>query len=368
MTQPTESFTAPLFTAGNNFSNAGRPLLPPLANPCRAASSEPARNDIALNNMATDKRNFIPPGSISLRSTMPLTRRSLIALPLALSAQTKSLRIDTHVHLFSGDTNSFPFHKDATYKPSPAPMESYAAFARQAGIDHAVIVHPEPYQDDHSYLEYCFAHEPSKGFFKGTCLFDAFRPDTPARIDALTKRWPDRVRALRVHRTQIEALTSGPIHDRPLDAPQMLSTWKAAASKGLMIQMHFIPAYAVQIAKLAQAVPDAMVILDHLGRNGMGTAAEWPTVVALAKHGNTIMKFSGVNYSSRQPWPHRDAMPRVRQLLDAFGPDRMIWGGLGMNMEEFKKANEQFGDFFAFTTAANRNKIKGGTAMRLFGW
>ncbi len=299
---------------------------------------------------------------------MHLTRRSLIAIPLALSAQTKSTLIDTHVHLFSSDTKSFPFHKDATYKPPPAPMESYAAFAKQAGIDHAVIVHPEPYQDDHSYLEYCFAHEPSKGFFKGTCLFDAFRADTPARIDALAKRWPGRVRALRIHRTQIAPLTSGPIHDRPLDAPQMQATWKAAAAKGLMIQMHFTPAYAAQIAKLAQAVPEATVILDHLGRNGMGTAVEWPTVVALSKHRNAIMKFSGVNYSSKQPWPHRDAMPRVRELFEAFGPDRMIWGGLGTNMDEFQKATQQFNEFFAFTTEANRAKLRGANANRIFGW
>ncbi len=299
---------------------------------------------------------------------MSQTRRSLLALPLALAAQPKAPLVDTHVHLFSDNTRAYPAHKNATYAPPPAPVESYAAFAAQAGIAHAVIVHPEPYQDDHSYLEYCFAHEPSRNFFKGTCLFDAFRPNTPARIDALNKGWPGRIRALRIHRTQIDPLTSGAIHDRPLDAPQMLSTWKAAAERGLMIQMHFIPAYASQIGTLAKQVPNATVILDHLGRNGMGSDSEWLEVLALAKHRNTIMKFSGLNYSSKQPWPHRDAMPRVRQLLDAFGPDRMIWGGLGMNMEEFKKANEQFSEFFAFTSETNRNKIKGTNAMRLFGW
>jgi len=286
---------------------------------------------------------------------------------VVIAAQQKAPLIDTHVHLFADDTQAFPFHKDATYKPQPAPLESYAAFAKQAGIAYAVIVHPEPYQDDHSYLEYCFAHEPSKDF-KGTCLFDAFRPDTPARIDALAKRWPNRVRALRVHRTNIDALTSGPIHDRPLDAPQMLSTWKAAASRGLMIQMHFIPAYAGQIAKLAHAVPEVTVILDHLGRNGMGTDTQWQDVLGLAKHRNTIMKFSGVTYSSKQPFPHRDAMPRVRQAFEAFGPDHMIWGGLGMNMDEFQKATQQFNEFFAFTSEANREKLKGVNAQRILGW
>lgn len=299
---------------------------------------------------------------------MLLTRRSLLTIPLALRAESQAPLVDTHLHLFSGDTKTFPFHKNATYAPPPAPLEAYVAFANQTDIAHAVIVHPEPYQDDHSYLEYCFAHEPSKNFFKGTCLFDAFRPDTPARIAALTKRWPDRIRALRIHCTQIEALSSGAIHDRPLDSTQMLSTWRAAAELGLMIQMHFIPAYAEQIGRLAAKVPTATVILDHLGRSGLASKADWRQVVALSKHRNTIMKFSGVNYSSKESWPHRDAMPRVRQLFDAFGSDRIVWGGLGMNIPEFQKANLLFDEFFAFTSEANRKKIRGRNALSIFGW
>ncbi len=27
----------------------------------------------------------------------------------------------------------------------------------EGGVDHAVVVHPEPYQDDHRYLEHCLA-------------------------------------------------------------------------------------------------------------------------------------------------------------------------------------------------------------------
>src|SRR5579871_1179201 len=109
---------------------------------------------------------------------MMITRRECLgtlagcaALPLAASAAPPAgLLIDSHVHLF--DPNRFPYAPQATYKPPPQPLEPYIEFARQAGISHTIIVHPEPYQDDHRYLEYCFQHEPSPGFFKGSYLFD----------------------------------------------------------------------------------------------------------------------------------------------------------------------------------------------------
>ena len=103
-----------------------------------------------------------------------MTRRGWMASTAALTALRASASagaplIDTHVHLF---LRGFPYHANAGYRPPAQTLGSYLAFAEAAHLDHVVVVHPEPYQDDHRYLEYCFAHEPSPGFFKGTCLFD----------------------------------------------------------------------------------------------------------------------------------------------------------------------------------------------------
>src|SRR5437899_3534816 len=128
-----------------------------------------------------------------------LSRRGLLfaAAGLSTSARPKGVLVDTHVHLF--DPQRIPYHPAATYKPPAAPLEGYVQFVREAKIDHTIIVHPEPYQDDHRYLEYCFAHEPSPGFFKGTCLFDPIAPRTPERLESLVKRNPGRIVALRIH-------------------------------------------------------------------------------------------------------------------------------------------------------------------------
>src|SRR5262245_15424637 len=79
-----------------------------------------------------------------------------LAAPAAVAADPRVPIIDTHVHCFAGrDDKRFPYHKDAPYRPPAATPEDLLKAMDGAGVNHAVIVHPEPYQDDHSYLEHC---------------------------------------------------------------------------------------------------------------------------------------------------------------------------------------------------------------------
>jgi predicted TIM-barrel fold metal-dependent hydrolase len=294
-----------------------------------------------------------------------LTRRSLLAG--ALGAIQKPVLIDTHIHLF--DPTRFPYHANAVYKPEPQPLEQYLPVARELKLAHVIIVHPEPYQDDHRYLEYCFAHEPSRMFFKGTCLFDPIAQDTPARMKALVGKNPGRIVALRIHATQDPSkppTASGPIRDRDLTAPAMLATWRKAHDLGLAIQLNFIPAYASRIYRLASGLREMPIVLDHLGRYGEGDEAQYKEVLRLAELPRVYMKYSGIEYSSKQPYPHRDVKPVVRRLFNAFGADRMIWGGLGMNMADYTKQSAMFDEMFDFASEADKAKIRGLTAARLF--
>lgn len=303
-----------------------------------------------------------------------VSRRELLtgalgAAPALWGARPKGILVDTHIHLF--DPQRFPYHANATYRPPAQTLEEYVKFVREAKIDHAVIVHPEPYQDDHRYLEYCFENEPSRGFFKGTCLFDPLSPQTPQRMEALVRKLPGRIVALRIHVNRdpkTPPTTSGPIRDRDLRAPAIKDTWKQAGALGLAIQMHFIPCYAPQIFALASEFRKVPVVLDHLARAGQGTAAEYEEVLRLAELPRVYMKYSAVPYSSQQEYPHSDVKPLVRRVFDAFGGDRIIWGGLGMSMGEFEKQAALLDRMLDFASEPDRAKIRGLNAVRLFGF
>jgi predicted TIM-barrel fold metal-dependent hydrolase len=288
----------------------------------------------------------------------------------SVPGRPQGVLIESHIHLFAGDPDRFPYN-NASYKPATAPVERYVQFAREVRLDHAVIVHPEPYQDDHRYLEYSLAHEPAPGFFKGTCLFDPIDPATPERMRALVEKHPRKIVALRIHELHAAgtpSTTSGLIRDRDLNDPQMAVTWRAAHDLGLGIQIHCIPHYAKPIGNLAGRFRETPVILDHLARPGQGTPQEYEQVLALAKLPRVYMKFSrtGVESASKQPFPHLDAKPLVRRVYEAFGPDQMIWGELGGNQAQFEQAVQLFDTMFDFVPEADRRKIRGLTSQKLF--
>lgn len=287
----------------------------------------------------------------------------MAALPAVGAVRPRGPIVDSHVHLFSPDLTRFPLAPNAPYKPKPLSVEEYVQFAKAAGIDHAVIVHPEPYQDDYRYLEYAFSQEPSPLFFKGVCLFDPTAHDTPDRLASLVGNNPQRIVALRIHETHkpgTPSLTEGPIKDRDLRSPAMKATWRRAGQLGLAIQMHFLPYYSTQIYELAAQFPDIPLILDHLGRFQEGTPADFAALLRLAKLPRAYMKYSNAATIA--------VKPSVRKMYDAFGPDRIIWGYFGHDMATFGKEAALLDEMFDYASEEEREKIRGGNALKLFRW
>ena len=76
--------------------------------------------------------------------------------------------IEWNTHIFSPDLQRYPFHEKASYTPDvsiqPAdPLGAYLAQMDQHGIDRAVLVHPEPYGDDHRLVLDCLEQEKGAG-------------------------------------------------------------------------------------------------------------------------------------------------------------------------------------------------------------
>src|SRR5688572_5858233 len=109
----------------------------------------------------------------------------------------RPMRIDTHVHCFAGtEDRRFPYHERGTYRPAAAATpEHLLRCMREAQVNHAIIVHPEPYQDDHRYLEHCL--QAGQGRLKGTLLVFADQPASLDKVGELCRRLE--VVALRVH-------------------------------------------------------------------------------------------------------------------------------------------------------------------------
>ena len=227
-----------------------------------------------------------------------VSRRNLLAgaaVASAAAALSAQVLVDTHVHLFSEDRQRFPYHRNATYQPEAAPLSAYMKFVKEAGVQHTVIVHPEPYQDDHSYLEYCFANEPSPMFFKGTCLFDPIDPATPDRIEQLASRNPKRIVGLRIHCNRergVAPTVSGAIRDRdcatlgsrPPCASCTTSKWPCSFTSSRCTHPRSTAGRGIRRHAIHHRSPGAFRL-----RN----AAEYARILEMGRFKNVVMKFSG---------------------------------------------------------------------------
>lgn len=292
--------------------------------------------------------------------------RCLSTLPLSSAAAfaddaAPSVVVDTHLHCFAGQDRRFPYHARAPYRPDAAATpEHLLKCMDNADVDFAIVVHPEPYQDDHRYLEHCL--NVGQGRLKGTCLFFADRPGSVEKMAPLVQRSPGRIVAARVHAYASDRLP-------PFGTKELRHLWKTASDLGLAIQLHFEPRYAPGLEPLIQEFTDTTVIIDHLGRPMQGTPEEHEVVVRWSRFPNTVMKISSI--PDQNSYPHRDVQPIIRRLTNAFGAERMIYGG-GFNSaatgESYRDYRLRVADLLSHMSADDRTKILGGTAAKLFGF
>jgi predicted TIM-barrel fold metal-dependent hydrolase len=295
---------------------------------------------------------------------MPTRRTFLAVVPVAAAtggltaADAAAPVVDTHLHCFAGPNDKqFPYHKDAPYEPDAATPEHLLKCMAGAGVDYAIVVHPEPYQDDHRYLEHCLAV--GKGRVKGTCLFFAGRPILKERMTELAKKLP--LTSVRVHAYNPERMP-------PFDQ-SLRELWKTAGDLNLAVQLHFEPRFGIAFEPFIRDFPSVRVLIDHLGRPLQGTPKEYAAILAWSRYKHVTVKLSAV--PSRGVYPHRDPSSAITQLVAAFGTDRVLYGGgFGPTAtpESYRKERERIAGFLTHLSDMDRAKIFGGNAARYFGF
>ena len=141
----------------------------------------------------------------------------------------------------------------------------------------------------------------------------------------------------------------------------------------LLLYPHQLPA----AAELAALLPEQPFVLDHLAkprvRDGTAAALEpWRRdLEALARHANVSCKLSGlVTEAAWQGWRREDFAPYLDVALDAFGPDRLMFGSdwpVCLLAAEYADVASLVTDFIRPLAPADQEAILGGTAARFYG-
>jgi predicted TIM-barrel fold metal-dependent hydrolase len=268
----------------------------------------------------------------------------------------KPVIIEWNAHIFSPDLRHYPFHKNAAYRPDVSkmpedPLGAYLQRMEQEGIHRAVLVHPEPYGDDHRLILECLRRGRER--LRGTCLFYPRDPDAPRKMEELAAREPNII-ALRIHAHRgkemyLESFTSAEVR----------LLWEKALQLGLIIELHIGPDYAKQVAEILRDYPESIVLIDHLAEPLMGNAVEYADVLSLADFGGVYMKLSGLSHFAKDAPLYLSVRPFTRIVIETFSPDRLVWGS---GTPEIVDAHMQG------YTEAERMKVKGDNLAKLLGF
>jgi L-fuconolactonase len=92
-----------------------------------------------------------------------------------------------------------------------------------------------------------------------------------------------------------------------------------------------LPGRMAELRRQVEAFPDLQFIVDHAGmpetwpRTGTDRFAPLAGLIELAGYRNVAVKWGHMTKMSARPFPYDDVLTKLRRVVDAFGPERVMW-------------------------------------------
>lgn len=186
------------------------------------------------------------------------------------------------------------------------PIEEVLSFLEAVGIDQAVIVQPLRDDDNEYLLEVAAAH---RDRVRCIGVVAADSPNRAATLDRLAVAGAAGVR-----------ITSSDLIANPKFAAE-------AAAAGLVVAIH-APDGVATLAPMAGLLGslETRVVVAHLGMPTVvdGRLDRGSEITMLAGAPNVHVLLSGLALAT--PYPYGPLVGLVREVVGAFGPDRILWG------------------------------------------
>ncbi len=232
--------------------------------------------------------------------------------------------VDAHVHLWDPQRFRMPWLDTIDQLRRAYEMDAFAEHTRGLSVDQAVYVQVDT-TPAYGLLEARWAADqpaPVAGIVAYAPLEDGEIVAT--YLDELVRLGP-RIKGTR------RLLQAEPDPDF-LIAPSFLDGLRLLPKYGLSFDICITNSQLARTADMVRACPETQFILDHLGKPDIraGRLDPWrQQLVELASLPNVLgCKISGtVTEADHAHWTPRDVEPYVLHALNAFGEDRVLFGG-----------------------------------------
>ena len=224
--------------------------------------------------------------------------------------------VDAQIHLWGAGVPS-PAHRQVT---SFTAQEAIAEMDA-GGVD-AAVIHPVPWDPNSQQMALdAVERYPERFAMLGeVALRD---PQSASRVAG----WRDRPGVLGLRFLLLRDPARQWLRDGDMDW-----LWPVAEEAGVPIAVMATDSLGL-IGGVAERHPGLRLTVDHLGgRGGMTTLKDheamthMPDLLALARHPNVAVKATGAPGYSGESYPFPVMQTYIRQIYDAFGPERTFWG------------------------------------------
>jgi predicted TIM-barrel fold metal-dependent hydrolase len=271
--------------------------------------------------------------------------------------------VDGQIHAWPANTPETPWPDGAVSLHGPEyTIEETLAQIDAGGVDRAVLVPPSWIGFDNSYSLRAAQALPDRLKVMGR-----FDPQAADAKDTLKHfRRQDGMLGLR-------AVFRGDVWLPILRDQEGDWFWETCQDAAIPLMCLLNP-IVKEIGPRAERYPRLQIIVDHAGRDPQGPKdeASWADIddlLGLAKFPNVCVKVSSLPSFSTQPYPFPNLHKPLKQIYDAFGPKRMIWGSDVTRLRSTYEENiSLFTKAIGFFSAEDLEWIMGRTLAERCDW
>ena len=242
--------------------------------------------------------------------------------------------VDTHTHAWGRDTDELPWQADVlppgwsgeyTHRDLVGDMD-------RVGVDEAVVVTTPLYGRGRRANEYTVRSvEAHPDRLYGVGHTDYFGEESTVRERVRRVVGHPRMLGLRMY----AALAYEPIPtelDREGDwilDDRLDPVFDELVRRDACLYLFPKAEQLTQVEQVASENPDLGIVVDHMAWPDETTApdeAPWTDFERVAEHDNVFVKVSSLPRSSTEGFPYADLHEYVRNLLEWFGPERLLLG------------------------------------------
>jgi len=286
--------------------------------------------------------------------------RAIAMLTQPSRGRTAMLIVDSQIHLWQNGKMSAHHRQIPTYSVDDALAEMASA-----GVDCAVIHPPSALGEPVNALAVEAVRQHPDRF----CILGHFDLQSPDR-DKIVARWRARPGMFGFRFTFNQPYQKAWWTDGSLD-------WFWAACEKAELPVGLLAGgNMAAVAKIAERHPRLKLHIDHLGRHGGGTGgtddaafADLPELLALARLPNVAVKMSGAPSYSSHPYPYKNIHDYLRQIFEAFGPERSFWGTDITRMPcSYRQCVTMFTEELPWLRGRDLERVMGGAIVDWLGW